>query len=121
MTSVKPFTRSYFQKHLENIFSLTGTVDSLLFVGYQFSWISLVQANHEVRCSTNDKFYKDLYADFGKTTKLNIHEYVSFHESTKIGTHENKLIHSSSLIDYFQLNPQIHWQIFHAYSGRQKQ
>ena len=29
------------------------TVDSLLFVGYQFSW---VQRNHESKCSTNYKF-----------------------------------------------------------------
>ena len=31
-------------------------------------------------------------ADFGKTTKLNIHEYANFPQTTKIGTctHENK-------------------------------
>ena len=66
------------------------TVDSLLFVGYQFSWISRVQLNHEIKCSTNDKFSYGLYADNGKTTKSNIYEHVSFPQSTKISTHENK-------------------------------
>ena len=28
-------------------------IDSLLFVGYQFPWISWVQVNHEIKCSTN--------------------------------------------------------------------
>ena len=32
---------------------LCDTVDSLLFVGYQFSWFSWVQVNHEFKCSTN--------------------------------------------------------------------
>ena len=35
-----------------------------------------------------------MYAEFAKTTNLNIQKYASFHQSTKIGTHENKWIHS---------------------------
>ena len=66
------------------------TVDSLLFVGYQFSWISWVPGNHEFKYSTNCKFSKGIYAYFVKTAKLNTHEYASFPQTTKIGTHENK-------------------------------
>ena len=66
------------------------TVDSLLFFGYQFPWISWEQVNHEIKCSTNDKLSVGLYVDFDRTTKLNIHEHVSFPQSSKIGTHENK-------------------------------
>ena len=56
---------------------LTYTVDSLIFVGYQFSWISWVQGGHEFKSLTIYKFPKGIYADFFETMKLNI-EYASF-------------------------------------------
>ena len=73
-----------------NLKSNTTTVDSLIFVGYQFSWISWEQGNHEFKCSTKYKFSKGMHANFSKTTNLNILEYVRFSQSTKIGSHENK-------------------------------
>ena len=60
------------------VYSKLYTVDSFLFVGYQILWILLVKVNHEIKCSTNDKFPVGLYAKFGKTTELNIHEDVSY-------------------------------------------
>lgn len=60
------------------------TVDSLLFEGYQFLWNSLVQVNHEFKYSTNWKFAIGLYAEFGKSTKLNVFL------NPKNGIHENK-------------------------------
>ena len=35
--------------------TIRHTVNSLLFVGYQFSWISWVQVNYEIVSSTNDQ------------------------------------------------------------------
>lgn len=67
-------------------------VDSLIFVGYWFSW---EQWNHEFKCSTKYRFSKVTYADFAKTMNSNINEYASFPESTKIITHEKKWIHSN--------------------------
>lgn len=59
-----------------------NTVDSSLFVEYQFLWISWVLLNHKLKCSTNDTFSIRLYADFGKTTKLDILlEFSSIHEN----------------------------------------
>ena len=39
------------------------TVDSLLFVGYQFSWISRVKSNQHIKCSTNNNFSIGLCAN----------------------------------------------------------
>ena len=50
----------------ESIIFILTTVDSLIFDGYQFLW---VQANHEIKCSKNNKFSIGFYADFRKTTK----------------------------------------------------
>ena len=36
---------------------LTDTVDSLLFVVYQFSWFSWVPVNHEIKCPTKKFSY----------------------------------------------------------------
>ena len=66
------------------------TVDSLFSVGYHIFGISWVQVNHKIKCSTNGKFSKRLYADFHKATTINIHEHVSFCYYMKIGTHGNK-------------------------------
>lgn len=50
------------------------TVNSLLFVEYQFSWISWELVNQEIKCSRNNKCSIGVYADFCKTTKFNIYE-----------------------------------------------
>lgn len=47
------------------------------------------QVNYDIKCATNDKFSKNLYAEFFKTTKLNIPEHLSFPKSMNIGIHEN--------------------------------
>lgn len=64
------------------------TVDSLLFVGYQFL-VDFVGTG-KINCSMNDRFYIGLYADFSKIIKLNIQIYLSFPEFMKIGPHDNK-------------------------------
>ena len=58
-------TKSNKNRHVykANLFMFQmNTVDSLLFVGYQFLWFSLVQVNHEIKYSTNDKFSIGVYA-----------------------------------------------------------
>ena len=79
-----------YNEYLLSIQNINHAVDSLLFVGYQFSWIWWVQENHEFRCLMNNAFSKGMNANCAKTTNLNIHEYASFLQSTKIGIHENK-------------------------------
>ena len=85
------YTEHSYTMHIISI----DTVDSLLFVGYQFPWISnsWVQVNQEIKYSTNYIFSLRVYEDFCKTTKSNIHENTSFQQSTKIGTHDSKGIH----------------------------
>ena len=50
----------------------------------------VVQGNHKFKCPTKYTFSKGMYAEFAKSTNLNIHEHARFNQSTKIGTHENK-------------------------------
>ena len=77
-----------------NILNL-NTVDSLLFVEYQFFLGFIGTGEPPIQMITEVQISKEMYADFAKITNLNIHQYASFSQPLKIGTHENKLIHSS--------------------------
>lgn len=55
-------------------------MNSLLFVCYQFSWISWVNVNHEIKYSTNEKLTTGLNADIAKwTNKISTKIQVSLH------------------------------------------
>lgn len=79
-----------------------NTVDLLLFVGYQFRWISWLKGNHE--CSKKYKFSM-VYIHTLAKTKSNIQDNTSFPQSKKICTHKNSWIHSFSI-------SRVSWDIF---------
>ena len=51
---------TYRHRYMSKLAScLINTVDSLIFDGCEFSWISWVQANHKSKCSPKTNFLKE--------------------------------------------------------------
>lgn len=64
-----PSTRLHVDTHHTKSFkrNLYTALDSLIFVGHQFSW---VRENKELKCPTNYTLIKRTNVDFDATTKL---------------------------------------------------
>ena len=79
----------YAQANTNNVNKTRHTLDSFLFVVFQFSWISLIVCNHETKNSTklcpNNIGVCMVYSK--GSTNLDIHENTFFLQTTEIDIH----------------------------------